>query len=299
MVPFDDRYVVHQLFGVITIYWYAVCILGGALLGAWFGARRGVLRGFHADHAWNILAIGLVTSIACARAWYVFNEWPRFAAARATSTSLLSWLWFVISPGTGGIAIQGAIVGAVLGCWIYTRWNKLDFAAWCDIGAPCMSIGQAIGRWGNFMNQEAYGRPMQTPQPWGLNIAPEFRIHQYADLTQYPVATTRFHPAFLYESIWNVLVLISLLVIERRVRWLRKGDLFPMYAILYSIGRLFTEGFRTDSLCTNQIGGECSGALRTAQVVAIVTIVGCAAFIALRHAWARNREGGTPQTVNS
>lgn len=297
MYPFDDRYVIDQLFGIVTIYWYAVAILGGAVLAAWFGARRGVLRGYHPDHAWNILALGLVTSIALARAWYVFNEWPRFAEARQSYDSIWPWLFFVISPSTGGIAIQGALVGAVLGCWLYTRWNKLDFLTWIDIGAPCLSIGQAIGRWGNFMNQEAYGRPMASALPWGLRIDPNFRLRGYTDLQQYPVETTRFHPTFLYESIWNVFVLISLLAIERRVKWLRKGDLFLVYAILYSIGRFFIEALRTDSLCTNQIGGECAGALRTAQVVAIVTIVGCAAVIAIRRVVSRDGGSRMAETV--
>lgn len=282
MYPPDDRFVVYQLFGFLTIYWYAVMILSGAVLAAWFGARRGTLRGYHPDHAWNILAIGLVTSIACARAWYVFNEWPNFVAARDQYASAWQWFLFrVANPagGGGGIAIQGAIVGAVLGCGIYTNWNRISFLDWIDIGAPCMSIGQAIGRWGNFFNQEAYGRPMIDPQPWGLRIDADRRVAAYpAD--QYPVETTRFHPTFLYESVWNVLVLISLLVIERRFRdWLRKGDIFLCYAILYSIGRIPIEALRTDSLCTNQIGGSCEGALRTAQVVAIVTIVLCAAIM--------------------
>ena len=152
MYPPDDRYVFYQLFGYLTIHWYAVCILGGAVLAAWFGARRAVLRGFEPDHAWNLLAFGLITGIACARAWYAFNEWPRFLEARAEYESTWQWLlFFVANPAQGGIAIQGAIVGAILGCWIYTRWNRLPFPDWIDLAAPCMSIGQAIGRWGNFL----------------------------------------------------------------------------------------------------------------------------------------------------
>lgn len=287
MYPFDDRYVIYQLFGLLTIHWYAVFILGGAVLATWFGARRAVLRGYDPDHAWNILAIGLVTSIAFARAWYVYNEWPRFEVARANFDSTWRWLIFdVMNPQTGGIAIQGAIVGAVLGCWLYTRRNKLDFLQWIDIGAPCMIIGQAIGRWGNFMNQEAYGRAMNTALPWGLRIDADKRVAEFP-ASRFPVETTRFHPTFLYESIWNVGVLIALLVIERRVRWLRKGDLFLWYAILYSVGRFFIEGLRTDSLCTSGIGGSCAGALRTAQLVAIATIVLCVAIMIIRRIWPR------------
>ncbi len=296
MHPPDDRYVIYQLFGLLTIHWYAVCILSGAILAAWFGARRAAARGHDPEHAWNILAIGLVTSIACARAWYVAAEWNSFVQRRDNYASAWRWLLFdVANPQTGGIAIQGAIVGAVIGCFIYTRLNKLEFLHWADLGAPCMSIGQAIGRWGNFFNQEAYGRPMDPPQPWGLRIDAPFRIHQFQDLTEYPVETTRFHPTFLYESLWNVLVLLSLLLVERRFRgWLRKGDLLLLYAIFYSIGRLFIEGLRTDSLCTNGIGGECEGALRLAQVTALVTIVLCSGVLALR----RLRRPSAPQTAS-
>jgi phosphatidylglycerol:prolipoprotein diacylglycerol transferase len=288
MYPPDDRYAIYQLFGFLSIYWYAVFILGGAMLAAWFGARRVILRGYNPDHAWNILALGLVTGIAAARAWYVFNEWGRFARARGEYDSIWGWLLFVINPQTGGLAIQGGIVGALLGCVLYTLWNKLDPLVWIDLAAPCFSIGQAIGRWGNFFNREAYGIPMATPQPWGLRIPQEFRVLQYQDVAAYPVETTRFHPTFLYESLWNVLVFISLLAIERRARgWLRKGDLALIFGINYSIGRFFIEGLRLDSLCVSGVGGTCDGSLRTAQVVAIVTIVVCAAILALRRLWPR------------
>ncbi len=287
MYPPDDRYLVYQLFGFITIHWYAVCILGGALLAAWFGARRAAARGLNPDEAWNILAIGLITSIVCARAWYVFFEWDRFVARRDQYASLWRWLILdVMNPATGGLAIQGAIIGAALGCYIYTRVNQMPFLTWLDIGAPCMLIGQAIGRWGNFFNQEAYGRPMTTPQPWGLRIDAEFRnLPEYQDLGRYPVETTRFHPTFLYESFWNVGALVALLWLERRLRgWLRPGDLFLLYAILYSIGRFFIEGLRTDSLCIGAAGGECVGGIRAAQLAAVVTIVLCGTIVALRHA---------------
>jgi phosphatidylglycerol---prolipoprotein diacylglyceryl transferase len=282
MHPPDDPFLIQELFGLFSVRWYAVCILGGALLAAWFGARRAAARGHDPEHAWNLLALGLVTSIACARAWYVAFEWQRFSSMETAGT--LRWFIFdVINPATGGIAIQGAILGAVLGAFIYTRWNGLDFLRWIDFGAPCMSIGQAIGRWGNFFNQEAYGRPMATPQPWGLRIDQEFRVGEFP-ASQYPVETTRFHPTFLYESLWNLGVLIALLGIERRFHgWLRKGDLFLCYGIIYSIGRFFIEGLRTDSLCLSGVGGSCAGSLRTAQVTALATIAIFGLILLLRH----------------
>jgi phosphatidylglycerol---prolipoprotein diacylglyceryl transferase len=272
MQPPDDPFVVYQLFGFLTIRWYAVCILGGAMFAAWVGARRVAARGYDPEHAWNLLALGLITAIAVARAWYVFFEWPSFRGR-----SLL----YIVNPATGGIAIHGAIVGAIVAVLIYTRWNRLNFVEWLDLGAPCMAIGQAIGRWGNFFNQEAYGRP--TDLPWGLRIDPDRRIAPYNDLQTYG-EQTRFHPTFLYESLWNTGVVIALLLIERRFRRrLLVGDIFLLYGILYSCGRFWIEGLRTDSLCTSGVGGSCAGALRTAQVVSLLVIVIFSAILALRH----------------
>lgn len=272
MYPPDDPFLFYRLFGFLTIRWYAVFILGGALIAAWVGARRMERRGYNPEHAWNLLALGLITGIAFARAWYVFFEWPSFRGK-----SLL----YIINPGTGGIAIHGAILGAVFSAWIYTRLNHLRFPEWLDLGAPSMAIGQAIGRWGNFFNQEAYGRP--TTLPWGLRIDPERRVAPYQDLNVYGEAT-RFHPAFLYESLWNAGVVVTLLLIERRFRrWLLHGDLFLLYGITYSLGRVWIEGLRTDSLCSNGVGGACAGAFRTAQVVSLVAIIVFSAILAFRH----------------
>ncbi len=300
MYPPDDPYLVYELFGLFTIRWYAVFVLGGALLGAWFGARRAAARGHDPEHVWNILAIGLVLGILFARLWYVAFEWDSFVARRALYDSTWRWLLFdVANPMTGGLAIHGAVVGAVLSCYLYARYHGLRVAEWLDIAAPCLPIGQMVGRWGNFFNQEAYGRPMENPQPWGLRIDAEHRIGEYTDLARYPVETTRFHPTFLYESLWNGLVFVSLLVIERR--WgerLRTGDLFLLYGILYSVGRFFIEGLRTDSLCIGAPGGLCEGGLRAAQVTALVTIVIFGVILLLRHWWQRPTQHA-PEQVSS
>jgi phosphatidylglycerol:prolipoprotein diacylglycerol transferase len=286
---------VDHLFGLITIRWYAVCILGGAILAAWFGARRARLRGLDPEHVWNMLAAGLILGIAFARAWYVIFEWrDRFQPhwERLIAAPGANWgdLLFIVNPATGGIAIQGALMGALLAGYWYTRRYRLHFATWADIAAPCFPIGQALGRWGNFSNQEAYGRP--TTLPWGLHLtaqgcppdAPDcHRLPPYDDLQHYP-ETTRFHPTFLYEALWSVGVLLAVLWIERRWRdRLLPGDLLLWYGILYSIGRFWVEGMRVDSLCTGGIGGSCEGQLRTAQVLSVVTIVVFGAIMAFRH----------------
>jgi phosphatidylglycerol:prolipoprotein diacylglycerol transferase len=154
---------------------------------------------------------------------------------------------------------------------------------WLDICAPAMLVGQAIGRWGNFFNQEAYGRP--TTLPWGLDVAPEHRIRPYDNLAQYP-PSTRFHPTFLYESLWDAGALLVILWLERRFRLrLKPGDSALLYGVLYSAGRFFTEGLRTDSLCigTYTLDGSCTGGLRIAQLVSLGAFVVCGIALAWRH----------------
>lgn len=296
MHPPTGPNLIESLLGFITVRWYAVWILGGALVAAWFGARRVAAHGRDPEHAWNLLSIGLVTAIIGARSWYVLFEWPtRFQPLweHFRENPGANWrdLLAIINPATGGIAIQGALVGALVGGYWYTRRHKLNFAEWADYAAPCIPIGQVFGRWGNFWNQEAYGRP--TTLPWGLQLtgqgcpadAPHcHRLQPYDNLDRYP-ETTRFHPTFLYESLWNVGVIAMLLWLERRFqRWLLPGDLMLSYFILYSVGRFWVEGLRVDSLCTGGLGGECvGGQLRTAQVVSVVTILACGAILAYRH----------------
>lgn len=298
-----------QLFGFITIRWYAVWILTGAVVAAWFGARRAAAHGRNPEHAWNLLAVGLVAAIITARAWYVVFEWrERFQPSweAFTQAPTTNWRDFVniINPATGGIAIQGALVGALLSGYWYTRRHKLQFGEWADYAAPCIPIGQAFGRWGNFWNQEAYGRP--TTLPWGLRLTEQgcppdapncHRLPPYDDLTRFPEAT-RFHPTFLYESLWSIGVIGAILLIERRFkRWLMPGDLMLSYGILYSLGRFWIEGLRVDSLCTGGIGGECvGGQLRTAQVVSVLTILGCALVLAYRH---RRRNTNTQRPITA
>lgn len=291
--------------GPLHIRWYAVCILTGAVVAAWFGAWRAARAGHNPEHAWNFMSLGLVAAIIAARLWYVFFEWnDRFAPRWVSFTSNPGANWqdfiFIINPATGGIAIQGGLMGAMLSSYWYARRHALPFGIWANFAAPCIPIGQVFGRWGNFFNQEAYGRP--TGLPWGLHLTSRgcpttdpncHRVGQFRDLVQYPDAT-RFHPTFLYEALWNVGVIAGLLWIERQFRrWVLPGDLMLLYFMLYSVGRFWVEGFRVDSLCTGGIGGECQGQLRTAQVTAIGTFLVCGTILIYRH-W---RNSGTARPM--
>lgn len=276
MRPPTGPYIVDQLFGVpfLTLRWYGVLIVSGALLAGMLAARRARSRGEDPEHVWNLLLLGMLLGVIGARAYYVAFEWPRYAGRP---------LLEIINPQGGGLAIHGALLGAVVAAVYYTRRYHLQLLTWLDICLPTFLVGQAVGRWGNFFNQEAYGRP--TTLPWGLDIPADHRVPPYDDLTQYPVST-RFHPTFLYESIWNIGALGLILWLERQFRnRLRAGDSALMYGVLYSLGRFFTEGLRTDSLCVGPytLDGSCAGGLRIAQLVSLAAVVVCGAALVWRH----------------
>jgi len=139
----------------------------------------------------------------------------------------------------GGMGIYGAIAGGVLAVVLYARRAVLDPWVWLDLGAPGLALGQAIGRWGNFFNQELYGRP--TDLPWAVFIEPAYRLPGYAQFE-------RYHPTFLYESLWNLMTFVVLLLVARRyAERLLKGEIVGLYVILYSTGRILTEFVRLDS----------------------------------------------------
>ncbi len=231
----------------------------------------------------------MILGIIGARLYYVAFEWDRYAGRP---------LLEIVNPQGGGLAIHGAIAGAALAALIYTCRHRLPLLTWLDICMPALLAGQAIGRWGNFFNQEAYGRP--TTLPWGLDIPPHRRVPPYDNLAQYP-RSTRFHPTFLYESLWDAAALLLILGIERRFRgWLRPGDSALLYGVLYSAGRFVTEGLRTDSLCVGAytLDGSCAGGLRIAQLVSLAALVICGLVLAWRHRPGTSRLGQAPLAVD-
>ena len=277
--PPDDPFLINTvLFGLpIQLRWYGVFIVGGAILAAYLAAGRARRRGFDPDDIWNQLMIGMLISIAFARAYYVFFEWERFANKP---------LLYIINPQNGGLAIHGALIGAVLSAIIYTRWRKLPFWQWGDITVPTILVAQAIGRLGNFFNQEAYGRAITgNVPPFGVIIDNQAqRLPPYDDIQTYPLATTYFHATFLYELTWNLLGFGLLLWLERRLRgWRRAGDMVFFYAIWYGIGRFWVESFRVDSLCTNGVGGSCADSLRAAQIASVALIAVGLIGLAVNH----------------
>lgn len=244
--PFDRVFIE---IGPLTIYWYGVIIATGAAIGLWLAMKEAERLGWNKDLLIDFLIYAVPIAIIFARIYYVTFEWERYSDGP---------LWKVIAIWEGGIAIHGAVIGGVVTAIVFSRVRKIPFWQLADIVAPSLILGQAIGRWGNFMNQEAHGGPI--PEGSVLyDILPDFILQQMT------IDGVTYQPTFLYESLWNILIFVLLIYMRRQWNPIR-GEIFLTYAIMYSIGRFFIEGMRTDSLYV-------VGDLRTAQLVSILTII--------------------------
>ncbi len=256
--------------GSFPIYWYGILIVCGALAGAYIATLEAKRRNLDPDHVWNALLVALILGVIGARLYHVLSS-PRgtnigFDYYMANPMEILNFR-------QGGLGIYGAVAGGILAIYLYARYAKLSFATLLNIGAPGLAIGQAIGRWGNFFNQELYGYP--TDLPWGIPIDAAHRLPIFADLAQYPVETTRFHPTFLYESLAMLAVAGILLFIGRRWKNEKPGDLFLLWGMLYGLVRFLTEFQRPDAWLISGIA--------TAQLIGLALIVICGVTLMYRH----------------
>ena len=229
------------------IQWYALIITTGLILGIIFAIWQGKKQGLSPDYFLDIALFGTPTAIVFARAYYVLFEWDYYSLHQDE----------IIQIWNGGIAIYGAIIGAVLAAYIYCKVKKLNVGTIFDIGALSLLIGQAIGRWGNFVNAEAYG--VDTDLPWRMHIGE---------------MSMDVHPTFLYESLWNLVGLGLLCLYKKHKKF--EGEVFWIYILWYGFGRALIEGLRTDSL---YVPGT---AIRISQVVAAVTVIVAAIVIAVK-----------------
>lgn len=217
--------------GPLTVRWYGIILGTAALVGLLLAVREGKRFGIVPDFFMDLLLIGVPSAIVGARIYYVAFKWEDY------KDNLLD----VFKIWEGGIAIYGALIGAIIAAVIYVRRKGYGFWRIADICAPSLIVGQAIGRWGNFMNQEAHGGPVTEAFLRETLHLPNWIVQQMLIEGQY------YHPTFLYESLWNVVGLLLLLWLRRRP-FLKEGELFFSYFIWYSIGRFFVEALRTDSL---------------------------------------------------
>lgn len=246
--------------GPINLHWYGVIIMSGALLGLLLAMRESERRNLPKDTFADLVLFALPISVLFARIYYVLFQWEYYAKHPVE----------ILAIWKGGLAMHGVLTGAVLTIIVFARVKRISFWKLTDILAPSLILGQAIGRWGNFVNQEAHGGPVSRAFLEQLYL-PDFIINQMY------IEGTYYHPTFLYESIWNFagfFVLMSL----RRVN-LRQGELFLTYLIYYSFGRFFIEGMRTDSLMLTEH-------LRIAQVMSVALILAAIVII-----WFRRKKG--------
>lgn len=256
------------LFGFeFVLYYYGVIIMSGALAGGWLASREAARRGYDTDVVWDLLIWLVIGGIIGARLWHVFTPSPSLVAQGVDTMYYLTHPFDLVNLRKGGLGIPSAVIGGAISLYFFTRKRKLNFAEWADIAAPSLALGQAIGRWGNFFNQELYGAP--TNLPWKLFIDPQHRLPAFMDVEYY-------HPLFLYESLWNLGNLFLLLWLGRRFKdRLKTGDIFLSYLVIYPLGRFLLEFLRLDS---SQIAG-----VNANQTFMLVVVVCAAAALFWRH----------------
>jgi phosphatidylglycerol:prolipoprotein diacylglycerol transferase len=229
--------------GPLQIRWYGILMATAILVGFWLAHRRAIQDGLPADDIIRAAQWGVVAGLVGARLYEVIFNWDYYGQVP----------WKIIAVWEGGLAMHGGLlVGPLVGALLAWKWSVPVLRA-LDVIAPSMILGQAIGRWGNFFNEEAFGRP--TDLPWKLYISPPHRPPEFRQVDF-------FHPTFLYESLWNLLVFVVL------VRWVRPrvgrhpGAVFFAYIGLYSMGRFFIEVLRLDSFWIGsfRVGQLASGA---------------------------------------
>ncbi len=225
--------VAFEIFG-ISIRWYGILISSGMLIGAILALREAKKLNIDENKMLDLILIVIPSAILGARLYYVIFNWSYYNGN----------IMKILNIREGGLAIHGGVIGGLIAGYFFTKIKKLDFWEIADVIAPSLILGQAIGRWGNFINQEAFGMP--TDLPWGIEVN-----------------GVNVHPTFLYESIWNFIIFVFLMKYRKSKKF--DGEIFFFYIILYSIGRYFIEGLRTDSLML--------GPLRVAQVLSLSLVV--------------------------
>ena len=264
--------------GPISLRWYGVLIALSVLIGlklsTYLAKKRNLAQGLVND----LLPILILSSIIGARIYYVIFEWELFSGENFWTSISIFGLNFPIPSALeiwgGGIAIHGALILGTLSVYIFAKYKNINFLNLIDILFPSVVLGQCIGRWGNFFNNEAFGLPTQLP--WKLFIPLSNRPYIF-------LSESYFHPTFLYESVWNFIIFITLITIFhlglRKIINLPNGIICFTYLIMYGFGRYFIEALRIDPLCINSLPPMCQGGIRMAQLISILfVIIGLAGY---------------------
>lgn len=228
-----DR-VAFSIFG-IDVMWYGILMAIGMILGTLLALKEAKRVGIKEDDVLDLAIFAIPIGLLSARLYYVIFNWEYYSQNISQ----------ILNFRAGGMAIHGALIGGILTGYIFTKIRKIDFLKMADAVMIGMPLAQSIGRWGNFINQEAHGGP--TDLPWGIMVD-----------------GVKVHPTFLYESIWNLAIFIFLWIFRKKKKY--EGQIIIYYITLYSLGRFFIEGLRTDSLMI--------GPLRMAQVISLIGVIG-------------------------
>jgi phosphatidylglycerol:prolipoprotein diacylglycerol transferase len=260
-----DRYGI--LIGTFKIYFYGIIIMSGVIAGAYLAYKRAARYGENPERVWDIVTWVVIAGVIGARIWHILTPSPSLQAQGITTLFYLTHPLDAIDIRNGGLGIVGAVAGGALALFFYLRRNRASFLTWVDIIAPGLILAQAIGRWGNFVNQELYGAP--TNLPWALFVDPLHRLPQYADVAYY-------HPTFLYECLLNLIGMGLLIWISNRYfEKLKPGDIFLVYLIYYSIVRILMEMLRLDS---STVAG-----LNANQAFMVVVALASVVVLVVRH----------------
>lgn len=238
--------------GPLYVRFYGIILMSGALVGGWLATREVKRRGYDPEIVWDLLIYLIIGGVIGARLWHVFTPSPSalvydpildkmvnpyFAGGTVRFLDILS-IW------KGGLGIPGAVIGGAIALYIYSRQNKLDFLEWADIAAPSLALGQAVGRFGNFFNQELYGAP--TNLPWKLYVDPQHRLPGFASVEYY-------HPLFAYEALLNFANMLLLMWVTREYAGrTKKGDILLIYLVFYPLVRFSLDFLRLDA---SMVGG--------------------------------------------
>lgn len=247
--------------GPLYVHFYGIILMSGALIGGLLARNEANRRGHNPDIIWDLLIYLIIGGILGARLWHIFTPSPSAIAEGRTTLFYLSNPLEALAVWKGGLGIPGAVIGGAITLYFFARKHGLNFAEWADIAAPSLALGQAVGRWGNFFNQELYGAP--TNLPWKLYIDPVHRLAGFQNVEYY-------HPLFAYESILSLINMGLLIWITRRYQSrLKHGDVFLVYLIFYPTARFLLDFLRLDA---SQVAGVNANQTFMA-VVALASVV--------------------------
>jgi len=267
-----DQFGIHL--GPLYIRFYGIILMSGIVAAAYLSERIAQRRKMSPNFIWDSLFWMVIAGVLGARLWHVLTPPPSMVAVGITTQYYLTHPLDAIAIWRGGLGIPGAVGGGLLALYVMARKRDENFWAWADVIAPGAALGQAIGRWGNFVNQELYGAPSNLP--WAITIGPENRLPEFSQYSTY-------HPIFLYEFLWNLATAFFLLWVGRiYAKRSKDGDIFLIYLLTYPFIRFWLDFLRLDA---SEVGG-----LNANQTLMAVVFVASGAALIYRHMGSQRKD---------